>query len=145
MLSPDLNDTVVQFCGVPAETEIRRLAAEHGIDQFTGPAGSALWFDANLLHGSADNSTPFLRSNVFVVFDSVENTLAEPFAASARRREYVAERDFTPLRRNHRGTIVAEGDVHTGSPSPPCGVTRRATDVTFTGWNTGGGRTLYRV
>ncbi|WP_410569372.1 ectoine hydroxylase [Amycolatopsis sp. cmx-4-61] len=96
-----------QQIGVPGEAEIRSLATDHGIDQFTGPAGSALWFDANILHGSADNITPFPRSNLFVVFNSVENTLTEPFAAPARRPEHVAERDFTPLRRtdqrNDRG------------------------------------------
>ncbi len=91
-----------QEIGVPARADIGQLAVEHGIDQFTGPAGSALWFDANILHGSANNITPFPRANVFVVFNSVENTPGEPYAAPARRPGYVAERDFTPLRRDHR-------------------------------------------
>jgi ectoine hydroxylase len=91
-----------QEIGVPGQEQIRTLAAEHSIDQFTGLAGSALWFDANILHGSADNITPFPRWNVFVVFNSVENTLGEPFAAPEPRPEYVAERDFTPLRRDDR-------------------------------------------
>jgi ectoine hydroxylase len=91
-----------QEIGVPGQEQIRTLAAGHGIDQFTGLAGSALWFDANILHGSANNITPFPRWNVFVVFNSVENTLGEPFAAPEPRPEYVAERDFTPLRRDDR-------------------------------------------
>ncbi|WIX77070.1 ectoine hydroxylase [Amycolatopsis carbonis] len=86
-----------QEIGVPARHDIEQLARPHGIDQFTGPAGSALWFDSNVLHGSGNNITPFPRSNVFVVFNSVENTPVEPFAAPARRPDYVAERDFTPL------------------------------------------------
>ncbi|MET7991848.1 ectoine hydroxylase [Amycolatopsis sp. NPDC005232] len=90
-----------QQVGVPDETTIARLAAAHGINQFTGPAGHALWFDANLMHGSADNITPYPRSNVFVVFNSVENTLREPYAAASPRPPFVAARDFTPLMPTH--------------------------------------------
>jgi hypothetical protein len=52
----------------------------------------ALWFDANLLHGSGSNITPLPRSNVFLVFNSVDNQLGEPFAAPRRRPEYLAAR-----------------------------------------------------
>jgi ectoine hydroxylase-related dioxygenase (phytanoyl-CoA dioxygenase family) len=48
------------------------------------PAGSATLFDCNCMHGSNSNITPFPRSNVFVVFvvfNSVENMLGEPFGA----------------------------------------------------------------
>ena len=72
-------------------------AQELGIDQFTGPAGSALWFDSNIMHGSGNNITPFPRSNIFLVFNSVENTLSEPFRAGAPRPNYIATRDTTPL------------------------------------------------
>jgi len=88
-----------QEIGVPSEENITKLAAEHGIDQFTGPAGSALFFDSNIMHGSGNNITPFPRSNIFLVFNSVENTLVEPFAAPAPRPEFIAARDFTPLTR----------------------------------------------
>jgi len=90
---------IEQEIGVPSRDHLGRLAATHGIDQFTGPAGSALLFDANLMHGSGDNITPFPRSNIFVVFNSVENTLVEPYAAACRRPEFVAARDFAPLTR----------------------------------------------
>ncbi len=86
-----------QKVGVPAEDDIRRLGYEHGIEQFTGPAGAALWFDANTMHGSGNNITPFPRSNIFVVFNSVHNTLVDPFAAKQRRPEFVAATDFTPV------------------------------------------------
>ncbi|GAA1073453.1 ectoine hydroxylase [Nocardiopsis composta] len=86
-----------QRIGVPAEEDIALLAERHGIEQFTGPAGSALWFDCNSMHGSGSNITPFPRSNVFIVFNSVENTPAEPFAAERRRPEFIAARDFTPV------------------------------------------------
>ncbi|GHK05429.1 hypothetical protein SY2F82_72260 [Streptomyces sp. Y2F8-2] len=47
-------------------------------------------------HGA--NITPFPRSNVFIVFNSVENAAVEPFAAPVRRPEFIGARDFTPVR-----------------------------------------------
>jgi ectoine hydroxylase len=86
-----------QEIGVPSQDDLTRLAGSYGIDQFTGTAGSALWFDANIMHGSGNNITPFPRSNIFVVFNSVANALVSPFAASGPRPTFVASRDFTPL------------------------------------------------
>ncbi|NEW25979.1 ectoine hydroxylase [Nocardia cyriacigeorgica] len=86
-----------QQIGVPSQADIEDLAHKYGIAQFTGRAGSALVFDSNIMHGSANNITPFPRSNIFLVFNSVENTLEEPFAAPARRPTYIASRDFTPI------------------------------------------------
>ncbi|MBK1785312.1 ectoine hydroxylase [Prauserella cavernicola] len=88
-----------QEIGVPREDDITRLAAECGIDQFTGPAGSALFFDSNIMHGSGNNITPYPRSNIFLVFNSVENTLEEPFAAGKARPGFIGSREFTPLSR----------------------------------------------
>jgi ectoine hydroxylase len=95
-----------QEIGVPSTRAITTLAEARGIDQFTGPAGSALWFDANIMHGSGNNITPFPRWNIFVVFNSVENTLIEPYAAPAPRPDFIAARDLTPLGR--RGTVPDE-------------------------------------
>ncbi|WP_410665751.1 ectoine hydroxylase [Amycolatopsis sp. lyj-84] len=88
-----------QRVGVPSEEDITKLAAEYGIDQFTGQAGSALWFDSNVMHGSSNNITPYPRSNIFIVFNSVENALREPFAAIEPRPAFIAGRDSTPLSR----------------------------------------------
>ncbi|WP_026423022.1 ectoine hydroxylase [Actinokineospora inagensis] len=88
-----------QEIGVPSRAAITALAAEHGIDQFTGPAGSALLFDSNLMHGSGNNITPFPRSNIFVVFNSVENPLVTPYAAPAPRPDFIAARTFAALTR----------------------------------------------
>ncbi|MGW4483329.1 ectoine hydroxylase [Amycolatopsis sp. NPDC004368] len=88
-----------QRVGVPAEDDITKMAAEYGIDQFTGAAGTALWFDSNVMHGSSNNITPYPRSNIFLVFNSVENALGEPFAASSPRPSFIAGRDATPVRR----------------------------------------------
>lgn len=86
-----------QEVGTPDQDSLRALAYQHGIDQFTGPAGSALMFDANMMHGSGNNITPFPRSNIFIVFNSVENIPGEPFAAASPRPSWVASRDFTPV------------------------------------------------
>ncbi len=88
----------MQDAGTPSDEALTRMASEYGIKLFTGKAGSATWFDCNAMHGSGDNITPFPRSNVFIVFNSVENTAVEPFAAPIRRPEFIGARDFTPVR-----------------------------------------------
>jgi ectoine hydroxylase len=87
----------MQEAGTPSDAALTELAGQHGIKLFTGPAGSATWFDCNCMHGSGDNITPFPRSNVFIVFNSVENAAVEPFAAPVRRPEFIGARDFRPL------------------------------------------------
>lgn len=86
-----------QKVGVPSTEAITDMAHRYGIDQFTGPAGSALWFDSNIMHGSGNNITPFPRSNIFLVFNSMENALTDPFGADQPRPEHIASRSFTPL------------------------------------------------
>ncbi|RDI69449.1 ectoine hydroxylase [Nocardia pseudobrasiliensis] len=87
-----------QQIGVPSHAHITELANGHGIAQFTGARGSALLFDSNIMHGSANNITPFPRSNIFMVFNSVENVLGEPYAAPTARPTHIAARDFGPVR-----------------------------------------------
>ncbi|CAM5666361.1 MULTISPECIES: ectoine hydroxylase [Streptomyces] len=88
----------MQEAGTPSDEALTKLADAHGIKLFTGKPGSATWFDCNCMHGSGDNITPYPRSNVFIVFNSVENTAVEPFAAPVRRPEYIGARDFTPVK-----------------------------------------------
>lgn len=88
----------MQDAGTPSDEALTKFADAHGIKLFTGRAGSATWFDCNCMHGSGDNITPYPRSNVFIVFNSVENTAEEPFAAPVPRPEFIGARDFTPVR-----------------------------------------------
>jgi ectoine hydroxylase len=88
----------MQDAGTPSDEALSDFASRHGIKLFTGKAGSATWFDCNCLHGSGDNITPFPRSNVFIVFNSVENEAVEPFAAPVRRPAFIGARDFTPVK-----------------------------------------------
>jgi ectoine hydroxylase len=99
--TPDDNykqSLVMQGAGTPDPDTLTRLANKHGIDVMTGKPGGATMFDCNCMHGSNGNITPFPRSNVFIVFNSVENTCVEPFAAPAPRPEFIGARDFTPVR-----------------------------------------------
>lgn len=80
--------------GSPDRKHLTRMADEHGIEQITGPAGSAVMFDANLLHGSNGNLSPFARSNIFIVYNSVENMLEAPFAAPKPRPQHLSNREF---------------------------------------------------
>jgi len=99
--TPDDNyksSLVMQGAGTPDQDTLTRMAQRHGIDVLAGRAGGATMFDCNCMHGSNGNITPYPRSNVFIVFNSVENTCVEPFAASAPRPTFVGARDFTPVR-----------------------------------------------
>lgn len=86
-----------QQIGVPDEESLARLISDGEILTMTGKAGSVVFFDCNVMHASSGNITPFPRSNVFLVYNSIENTLEQPFAASRPRPEFLASRDFTPL------------------------------------------------
>ncbi len=82
----------VQNFGVPEPEALRRLVADGGITQAVAPAGSVVFFDCNIMHGSAGNMTPYPRHNVFFVFNSVANRLVEPFGGTPPRPLFLAER-----------------------------------------------------
>ncbi|WP_026918488.1 ectoine hydroxylase [Gordonia shandongensis] len=86
-----------QRIGVPSEDVITELGYEHGIEQFTGAAGSGLFFDSNSMHASGNNISPFPRANVFLVFNSVENAPVRPYSGTSPRPVHLAEREVEPL------------------------------------------------
>lgn len=86
-----------QTVGIPERHMLEQLYRRHGIHTATGKAGSVIFFDCNTIHGSNGNITPDPRSNVFAVYNSVANTLVEPFAAPRPRPQHIASRDFAPL------------------------------------------------
>ncbi|WP_010524906.1 ectoine hydroxylase [Nesterenkonia sp. F] len=90
---------VMQGAGVPDPETLTEFADRFGIDVLEGPAGGAVMFDSNCMHASNGNVTPYPRSNVFIVYNSVENTCVEPFAAPKPRPEHIASTDFTPAGR----------------------------------------------
>ena len=87
---------VVQEIGSPDHETLTEFADMFGIDVLEGKAGDAIMFDSNCMHASNSNITPYARSNIFIVYNSVENASTTPFAATKRRPEFVASTDFTP-------------------------------------------------
>ena len=81
-----------QEYGVPDPESLTKLVEEGGIDAPVGPAGSVVLFDCNIMHGSNSNITPLPRSNVFLVYNSIENGLCEPYSGQAPRPGYIATR-----------------------------------------------------
>ena len=99
--TPDLNwqDSLkAQRVGTPDRDSLARLAERGGIEAPKGPAGSLLLFECNTLHASNKNMSPWPRSNLFFVYNSVENKLDKPYAAKRERPEFLGAREnCTPL------------------------------------------------
>lgn len=87
-----------QTVGTPPPEALGLLAAEAGgLASVKGPPGTVVFFDCNLLHGSAGNISPFPRANVFLVYNSVDNRLGPPAHGLAPRPEHIAHREHTPV------------------------------------------------
>ncbi len=87
-----------QEYGVPDPVSLQLLVEQGGIKAVTAKAGSVVFFDCNTMHGSNGNISPWPRANVFMVYNSVENTLNPPRHGLTPRPEYIAAREaFTPL------------------------------------------------
>lgn len=88
----------VQEFGVPDPLSLQLLVEKGGIEPITGKAGSVVFFDCNTMHGSNGNISPWPRANVFMVYNSMENTLAQPKGGLEPRPEHLATREaFVPL------------------------------------------------
>ncbi len=87
----------VQQAGTPDDAALTRLIGEHGIATIIGGPGSMVMFDSNCMHGSNSNISPYPRTNIFIVFNSVENTCGAPFSAPRPRPDFLGARDFTPV------------------------------------------------
>ena len=86
-----------QEIGVPDHDSLRWLVEQGGIEAPVGPPGSLVLFECNTMHGSNSNITPLPRSNVFLVYNSVDNALAAPFAAPKPRPDFIASRDVAAV------------------------------------------------
>lgn len=73
---------------------MRRLVTRWGIEAPKAPAGSVLFFDANIVHGSAPNMSPFDRAVAIITFNSVHNALPQ---RARPRPEFLASADVRPL------------------------------------------------
>lgn len=87
-----------QQYGVPSREALEMLVSRgSGIAAPKGGPGSATLFDCNTMHGSVGNLSPLPRTNLFLVFNSVENSLVDPFGGKPPRPEFLGERDVVPV------------------------------------------------
>ena len=84
-----------QELGVPNNRDLAAMADEYGIKAPTGPAGSLIIFECNTLHASNANMSPWPRSNLFFVYNSVENQLQAPFCGNKPRPDFLGNRSNT--------------------------------------------------
>ncbi len=84
-----------QRLGVPDQASLARLAEQGGIQAPKGPPGSLLLFECNTLHASNRNMSPWPRSNLFFVYNSVDNHLVEPFCGNEPRPDFLGARQNT--------------------------------------------------
>lgn len=73
---------------------LAELVSGSGIVAPKGPAGSALFFDGNVVHGSAPNMSPFDRMLALVTYNAVGNA---PPPREKPRPDFLCSRDFTPV------------------------------------------------
>lgn len=89
-----------QEYGVPSLKAIEKLVNEGGIVGAYGKAGTLVIHDGNVMHGSPDNISPNCRTNIFFVFNSVENKPLKPFGAKTNRAPFLALNNYEPLKSN---------------------------------------------
>lgn len=81
-----------QHLGVPDQKWLQHLAAKGSIQAPKGRPGSLLLFECNTLHASNKNMSPWPRSNLFFVYNSVDNPLVEPYCGNEPRPDFLAAR-----------------------------------------------------
>lgn len=86
-----------QEYGVPSCEALRFLVERGEIAAPKGGPGSALFFECNTMHGSVGNLSPYPRTNLFIVYNSVENGLVDPFGGLPPRPDFLAEREVIPV------------------------------------------------
>ena len=86
-----------QEYGTPDGKSLRRLVDGGGIVAPKARAGTVVLFECNMMHASGVNLSPYPRSNVFVVYNSVDNALEAPYGVDEPRPSYIANRDPTPI------------------------------------------------
>ena len=74
------------------EQKLADLAGECGIDPLIGEAGTVAFVHCNLVHGSANNVSPWRRAIMYLIYNAVSNA-----CTSQTRPWFQNNRDFTPL------------------------------------------------
>ena len=71
---------------------LERLADENGIKALIGPAGSVAFVNCNVVHGSANNVSPWRRAILYLIYNAVGNA-----CPGTERPWFQNNRDFSPL------------------------------------------------
>ncbi|MBT8420919.1 MAG: phytanoyl-CoA dioxygenase family protein [Gammaproteobacteria bacterium] len=86
-----------QEYGTPSIEGVRKLAETGKVVSVCAPPGTLIFHDGNILHGSPDNISPWSRTNIFFVYNSVENLPGDkPFSIDKFRPEHLGSKNFTP-------------------------------------------------
>ncbi len=100
-----------QEYGIPADENLREMVQQGGIVTATGKPGSVIVFECNTMHGSNSNITPFPRSNVFFVYNALNNRVVDPFSGLAPRPEYICSRaEIEPI--EPQSVKLSDEEVH---------------------------------
>ncbi|MBD2341608.1 phytanoyl-CoA dioxygenase family protein [Calothrix sp. FACHB-156] len=73
---------------------VANLVNKYGISAIKALAGSALFFDSNIVHASPSNISPFSRSVVIITYNSVENI---PVSIQNKRPEFIVSQDYQSI------------------------------------------------
>ena len=74
------------------DDEVAQYINENGITAPKGPAGSVIFANTNIIHGSAPNMSPWSRAMISLTINSLENK-----HQGSQRPEWVVMNDFTPI------------------------------------------------
>lgn len=85
---------------------IRKLVERGGMVAPKGPAGTMLMFHSCLVHASGSNLSPWNRVSVYLSLCAVSNHIRR-----FKRPEYIAHRDFTPIRTLPDDCLLKHYDV----------------------------------
>lgn len=94
-LDPQFDEsTAYKFWVVPKPTMLEIMARSPEPVPITGKAGTVVFFDCNILHGSGHNLSRHDRWQAYVVYNTVAN---RPRPVPNPRPDYVRSSDFRPL------------------------------------------------
>ena len=82
---------VVAICDLD-QARALRFAEENGIEALVGPAGSVCLCHSIVVHGSANNVSPWRRAIMYLIYNAVSNA-----CTNGDRPWFQNNRDFTPL------------------------------------------------